>query len=62
MIEKAVGVIGLLTFIIFVGYIAIRIGEPDLGIVVLIVVAMAVYDFYIDIFKGSNGNGNGSSG
>jgi hypothetical protein len=62
MIEKAVGVIGLLTFIIFVGYIAIRIGEPDLGIVVLIVVAMAVYDFYIDIFKGSNGNENGSSG
>lgn len=62
MIEKAVGVIGLLTFIIFVGYIAIRIGEPDLGIVVLIVVAMAVYDFYIDIFKDSNGNGNGSSG
>lgn len=61
MIEKGVGVIGLLTFILFVGYIALRIGEPDLGLVVLIVVSMAVYDFYIDIFRDRKRNGNGSS-
>jgi len=62
MIEKAAGVIGLITFILFVGYLTVKIGEFDLWIVFIVVAAMAAYDFYLDIFKGSNGNGNGSSG
>lgn len=61
MIEKAVGILGLFTFILFVGYITAKIGEPDLWIVFLIVAGMAAYDFYVDIFKASNGNGDGSS-
>jgi len=61
MIEKAVGVIGLITFIIFAGYLTVKIGEIDLWIVFLIVASMAAYDFYVDIFKTPNGNGNGSS-
>ncbi len=62
MIEKAVGIIGLCTFILFVGFITVKIGEIDLWIVFLLVSLMAGYDFYQDIFKRSNGNGNGSSG
>lgn len=61
MIEKAVGVIGLITFILFVGYITAKIGEVDLWIVFIAVAAMAAYDFYIDIFKAPSGNGNRSS-
>jgi len=60
MIEKAVGVIGLCVFVLFAGFITAKIGEPDLWIVFLLVAAMAAYDFYLDIFKGSNGNGNSS--
>lgn len=62
MIEKAVGILGLCTFIVFVGFITAKVGEVDLWIVFLLVSAMAAYDFYRDIFKGSNGKGNGSAG
>ncbi len=64
MIEKAVGILGLCTFIAFAGFITAKIGEVDLWIVFLLVSAMAAYDFYLDIFraKGPNGNGNDPSG
>lgn len=62
MIEKAVGIIGLCVFILFTGFITAKIGEPDLWIVFLVVAALAAYDFYLDIFKAPNGNGNGPSG
>lgn len=61
MIEKAAGIIGLITFILFAGYLTAKIGEVDLWIVFIVVASMAAYDFYLDIFKASNGNGNGSS-
>lgn len=54
MIEKAAGVIGLIMFILFAGYLTVKIGEVDLWIVFIVVAAMAIYDFYLDIFKGSN--------
>lgn len=62
MIEKIIGVIGLCAFILFGGFIAAKIGEPDLWVVFLVVAAMAAYDFYLDIFKRSNGNGGKPSG
>ena len=62
MIEKAAGVIGLISFFLFAGYLTAKIGEVDLWIVFIVVAAMAAYDFYLDIFKGSNGNETGSSG
>lgn len=62
MIEKVVGVIGLITFMFYVGFITVKIGEVDLWVVFVVVSAMAIYDFYLDIFKGGNGNGSGSSG
>lgn len=61
MIEKAAGIIGLITFILFAGYLTVKIGEVDLWIVFTVVAAMAAYDFYLDIFKGGNGNGSGSA-
>lgn len=61
MIEKIVGIIGLFTFILFAGFITAKVGEPDLWVVFLVVAAMAAYDFYVDIFKGSKDNGGGSS-
>ncbi len=62
MLEKIIGVVAMATFIAFAAYIAGKIGEIDLWIVVIIVAVMAAYDFYLDIFKASNGNENGSSG
>lgn len=57
MIEKIVGIIGLFTFILFVGFITAKVGEPDLWVVFLIVAAMAAYDFYVEVFKASDNNG-----
>ncbi len=62
MLEKIIAVLGIGTFITFATYIAAKIGEIDLWIVVIIVAVMAGYDFYRDIFQAPNGNGNGSSG
>ncbi|UCH75202.1 MAG: hypothetical protein JSU82_04985 [Rhodospirillales bacterium] len=61
MIEKAVGIIGLCTFMLFAGFITAKVGEIDLWIVFILVSLMAGYDFYLDIFKASNGNGKGPS-
>lgn len=58
MLEKAIGTVSILTFIVFATYIATKIGEPDLWVVVVVVAIMAAYDFYLEIFRGEQGKGS----
>lgn len=62
MLEKVIGIIAMLGFLVFAGYITAKVNEPELWIVFVVVAAMAIYDFYLDIFRSQEGNGNGSSG
>lgn len=52
MFEKIFGTLAVLAFIVFSTYIASKIGEPDLWAVVVVVSALAAYDFYLQIVKG----------
>ena len=45
MIDRILATISLLMFLIFLGYMAVYIGEIDLWVVVLVVGMMAAYDF-----------------
>lgn len=51
MLAKIFGTLAVLTFIVFSSYIASKIGEPDLWVVVILVSVMAAYDFYLQIVK-----------
>ena len=51
MLEKAFAIVALLGFVLFVGVLATRVGEPDLYIVVGVGVAMAVIDFMRLLFQ-----------
>jgi len=62
MLEKVIGIASMLGFLVFAGYITAKVNEPALWIVFIVVAAMAIYDFYIDIFRTQEGNGNGRSG
>lgn len=45
MLEKLFAIAALVGFVLFVGVLAVYVGEPDLYIVVGVGVAMAAYDF-----------------
>ncbi|MEO1544768.1 MAG: hypothetical protein AAFR75_12225 [Pseudomonadota bacterium] len=56
--DKILAVISLALFFAFCGVISIWVMEWDLKVALLIGVAMASYDFWLDAFKGgTNGNG-----
>ncbi|MFQ5467323.1 MAG: hypothetical protein ACE5DS_04225 [Kiloniellaceae bacterium] len=54
MTDKIIAIFSLFMFIGFVGIIVTYINEPALWTVVLIVVAMAVYDFWRALRRGNN--------
>lgn len=47
MIDVALKVLALATFIVFLAFLPIFVPLPDLIVVVVIVVAMAAYDFLV---------------
>lgn len=55
MLERIFGTLAVLAFVVFSTYIASKIGEPDLWVVVIVVSAMAAYDFYLQVVKGEGG-------
>jgi uncharacterized membrane protein YoaK (UPF0700 family) len=46
MTDKILAIISISLFLVFVGFLAIWINEPDLWVVVVVVAGMALYDFW----------------
>lgn len=53
MADKIIAPIALLFFLIFLGFLAVYIGEIALWVVMVIVGAMAAYDFLQQLRSGS---------
>jgi hypothetical protein len=51
MLDNVLKVFALATFIVFVAILAVRVPSPSLVAVLLIVVAMAVYDFLVRPYR-----------
>ena len=52
MLDRALAIISILALVAFMGIVTWFVNEPDLWIVVLIVLAMASYDFWRDLRPG----------
>lgn len=55
-VDRVLAVFSLAVFVAFLGIIVYFVTEADLAIVVLIVIAMAAFDFYRTVFRGNGGN------
>ncbi len=55
MSDKVVAIFALLVFIGFLGILVIWVPEPDLVVVTVVVVAMAIYEFWRSLFGRRNG-------
>lgn len=51
MDDKIIAPIAMGLFLIFIGFIAIYINRPNLWVVVVVVSALAVYDFWDTVFR-----------
>ncbi len=49
MIDKIIGATSIAAFAVFVGYIALKIMEPPLIAIVVVVIVMGAYDFYKEL-------------
>jgi len=58
MADKILAPFALLLFLVFIGFIAVYVPEVDLVIVLCIVAALAIYDFWTTL----RSNGNQSNG
>ena len=54
MIDKIMAFLALATMIAFLGVVVVFVPEVDLIIVVAMVSAMAIYDFWQSLHKGNN--------
>lgn len=59
MTDKIMAILALATMIAFLGVVVVFVPEVDLIIVVLIVSAMAIYDFWQSLRNGRNNGGKG---
>ena len=57
MIDKILVIISLLAMVAFCGTVVYFVAEPDLMVVTALVLLMAGYDFWSDVFRKKNGNG-----
>ena len=57
MVDLIANAIGALASIVFVGFLAYRIGAPPLGVIVVVTLCLMVYSFYDDMRKDRAGNG-----
>ena len=55
-VDRLLAVFSLTVFIAFLGIIVYFVAEVDLAIVVIIVIAMAAYDFYRTAFQQNSGS------
>ncbi len=62
MADKIVALASLVGLIAFMGVVVWFVNEPDLWIVVILVLVMASYDFWITLRKSDNGAGNSRQG
>ncbi len=54
MLDKGLATIAIIGLIVFVSVIIVFVPEPDLTIITIIVMAMAVFDFYLMTFRKKN--------
>ena len=54
MLDKVLATISILSLIVSVGVVVWFVPEPDLIIITIIVLAMAVFDFYLLTFRKEN--------
>ena len=52
MYEKLLAILSLVGFAIFLAVLGILVREPALQAVLVVTLAMAAYDFWIDAFRG----------
>lgn len=58
MLDRLIIVIALLAFICFTGLVVVYVREPDLTVVVVLMVAFATHDFWISALRpGANPSG-----
>ncbi len=62
MTDKIIAVASLLGLIAFMGVVVWFVNEPDLWIVVIVVLVMASYDFWVSLWKSNKGAGNSRKG
>lgn len=49
MLDKVLAVVSLGVFVGFMGFVLVYINEPALWIIVVTVLAMAAYDFFVEL-------------
>jgi hypothetical protein len=54
MLDKVLAIVSILTLIASVGVVVWFVPEPDLIIITIIVMVMAVFDFYLMAFRKKN--------
>ena len=57
MVDKLLAAIAMATLVAFVMIVAVYVNEPELWIVTILVLAMAIYDF-VQSFRQNKGSGN----
>ena len=57
MVDKLLAAIAITTFAAFVMIVTVYVNEPELWIVAILVLAMAIHDF-VQSFRQNNGPGN----
>ncbi len=53
MLDKILATISILSLVAFMGVVAVFVNEPDLWIIIIVVLLMGVYDFYREISRAS---------
>ncbi|MGI9384195.1 MAG: hypothetical protein ACR2PO_13655 [Methyloligellaceae bacterium] len=61
MTDKILVIISLLAVIAFCGTVVVYVAEPDLMIVTVLVLLMAGYEFWSEVFRKKNGNGDNNN-
>lgn len=56
MIDKIMAILGLATFMAFLGVVVVFVPEPDLIVVVTFVSVLAIYDFWSALRAQGNGD------
>ncbi len=54
MLDKVLAIVAILTLFAFVSVVVWYVPEPDLTIIIVIVLVMAVFDFYLQTFRKKN--------
>ncbi len=49
MLDKLLATISMLSLVVFMGVVTVFVNEPDLWIIVIVVLIMGIYDFFREI-------------